>query len=161
MPTKVLNLLYATVTTGLHDVASCLLTLGIVIALIAWVGGRSRTATRVRDGWDAATQAARRTRDGYGLDTGRFGHWLYAARVWVRVGVAAVAVLVLWANRPLNVFLIVFTVVIAALVLLLATPALAHRAGARALIERFRRPGERRDLDNRSARAMEFRRAPE
>ena len=46
---------------------------------------------------------------------------LYAARVWVRVGVAAVAVLVLWANRPLNVFLIVFTVVNAALVLLLAT----------------------------------------
>ncbi|MEZ5127913.1 MAG: hypothetical protein R2703_05335 [Micropruina glycogenica] len=36
----------------------------------------------MRDGWDAATQAARRTRDGYGLDTGRFGHWLYAARVW-------------------------------------------------------------------------------
>ena len=36
-------------------------------------------------------------------------------------GVAAVAVLVLWANRPLNVFLIVFTVVNAALVLLLAT----------------------------------------
>ena len=34
---------------------------------------------------------------------------------------AVVAVLVLWANRPLNVFLIVFTVVIAALVLLLAT----------------------------------------
>ena len=121
MPTEVLNLLYATVTTGLHDVASGLLTLGIVIALIAWVGGRSRTATRVRDGWDAATQPARRTRDGYGLDTGRFGHWLYAARVWVRVGVAAVAVLVLWANRPLNVFLIVFTVVNAALVLLLAT----------------------------------------
>lgn len=121
MPTEVLNLLNATVTTGLHDVASGLLTLGIVIALIAWVGGRSRTATRVRDGWDAATQAARRTRDGYGLDTGRFGHWLYAARVWVRVGVAAVAVLVLWANRPLNVFLIVFTVVNAALVLLLAT----------------------------------------
>lgn len=59
----------------------------------------------------------RRTRDGYGLDTGRFGHWLYTAR-WVRAGVAVVAVLVLWANRPLNVFLIVFTVVIAALVLL-------------------------------------------
>ena len=35
--------------------------------------------------------------------------------------IAVVAVLVLWANRPLNVFLIVFTVVIAALVLLLAT----------------------------------------
>lgn len=60
----------------------------------------------------------RRTRDGYGLDTGRFGRWLYTARVWVRAGVAVVAVLVLWANRPLNVFLIVFTVVIAALVLL-------------------------------------------
>ena len=121
MPADVLNLLYAMATTGLNDVAYGLLALGVVIALIAWVGGRSRTATRVRGGWGAATASMRRTRDGYGLDTGRFGHWLYAARVWVRVGVAAVAVLVLWANRPLNVFLIVFTVVIAALVLLLAT----------------------------------------
>lgn len=121
MPADVLNLLYATATTGLHDVAYGLLTLGAVIAVIAWFGGRSRTAGRVRAGWAQATASMRRTRDGYGLDTGRFGHWLYTARVWVRVGVAAIAVLVLWANRPLTVFLIVFTVVIAALALLLAT----------------------------------------
>ncbi|MFJ1624689.1 hypothetical protein ACIODX_30680 [Streptomyces sp. NPDC088190] len=73
-------------------------TLGVVVALAAWLTGEGRTATRVRAMWSGGIGAVR---DAAGFTGGPVGRWVHRARRtlnWTVVVVAAV-VLVVW-DRP-------------------------------------------------------------
>ncbi|MEV6162677.1 hypothetical protein AB0L71_12270 [Streptomyces sp. NPDC052052] len=74
------------------------ITLGIVVALAAWLTGEGRAATRVRAMWSDGIGAVR---DAAGFTGGPVGRWVHRTRRrlnWAVVGVAA-AVLVAW-DRP-------------------------------------------------------------
>ncbi|WP_406491928.1 hypothetical protein OG936_01365 [Streptomyces sp. NBC_00846] len=74
------------------------ITLGIVVALAAWLTGAGRAATRVEAMWSGGIGAVR---DAAGVTGGPAGSWVHRARVWLNwtVVVVAAAVLVVW-DRP-------------------------------------------------------------
>ncbi|MER6101549.1 hypothetical protein ABT115_04175 [Streptomyces sp. NPDC001832] len=74
------------------------ITLGIVVALAAWLTGDSHAATRVRAMWSDGIGAVR---DAAGVTGGTVGSWVHRARRWLNwtVVVVAAAVLVAW-DRP-------------------------------------------------------------
>lgn len=120
VPAPVLDIFFLAATTALADTARVLLTLGVVVAVLGWAYGPSRGATRLRGGWRRVATAVRTLRDRYGLGTGRFGAWLRGHRAWVGIGVVAVAVGLLFTDRPLSIGRIVGTALVALLVLALA-----------------------------------------
>ncbi|WPW27053.1 hypothetical protein P6B95_06310 [Streptomyces atratus] len=75
-----------------------MVTLGIVVALAAWLTGDGLTATRVRAMWSGGIGAVR---DAAGVTGGPVGRWVHRARLWLNwtVVVVAAAVLVAW-DRP-------------------------------------------------------------
>lgn len=74
---------------------------------MGWLFGDGRSAARLPTGWHSVAASIRRTRDAHGLETGRFGHWLYTARRWITAGGVLLAVLILVLNRPMTIGLIV------------------------------------------------------
>ncbi|WP_327365694.1 hypothetical protein [Streptomyces sp. NBC_01217] len=74
------------------------ITLGIVVALAAWLTGGGRAATRVKAMWSGGIGAVR---DAAGVTGGPVGRWVHRARNWLNwtVVVVAAAVLVAW-DRP-------------------------------------------------------------
>ena len=118
VPSTVSTLLFWTVAGGMRDTAIAVLVLAIAVAIIAWFAGPSRTAVRLRSAVDGALGAARGFGAAHGLDTGRFGTVLRDQRWIVRSAIAVVAALVLLLVRPLDVGLVVTTLLVALLVLL-------------------------------------------
>ncbi|MFF1501307.1 hypothetical protein ACFVZR_15795 [Streptomyces sp. NPDC058316] len=74
------------------------ITLGIVVALAAWLIGDGRAATRVKAMWGDGIGAVR---DAAGFTGGPVGRWVHRTRAWLNwtVVVVAAAVLVAW-DRP-------------------------------------------------------------
>ncbi len=102
LPAPVLGTVYGTVTGGMSDTAVVFALLGVVVAGSAWLSGRWPAAVRVRLVAASMVARARRALRSGGLRTGRFGTWLYAQRLLVRIGLLAAAVLLLLALRPLS-----------------------------------------------------------
>lgn len=120
VPTDAFEALYATATTALADLARVVLVLGVVVAALGWWFGPSRMATRLRGGWLRAASWIRGRRDQQGLSTGAFGRWLGSHRGWVGAAVGVVAAGVLLLNRPWSIGQLVWTAVVALLVVALA-----------------------------------------
>jgi hypothetical protein len=97
-----LGAIYEQVTGAMRDTSVVLTLIGIVIAVIAWMAGRWRGAQATRRGVASVNSGVRVAALGRGIDTGRFGAWLYAQRVLVRVVLGALAVLWLLLLRPLS-----------------------------------------------------------
>ena len=91
----------------------------VTVAIVAYLAGPFRGATAVRrlvtDGGRHRRASAARS----GVTTGRSGLWLYRARRFIRavVGIGAAAVALFW--RPLTPAVIIWTAVLALIVLLL------------------------------------------
>lgn len=102
IPAPVLTTVYGTVTGGMADTAVVFALLGIVIAAAAWLSGRWTAAVRVRSVAGSLVTRARGGLRSAGLRTGRFGAWLYAQRLLVRIGLLVAVILVLLALRPLS-----------------------------------------------------------
>jgi len=90
--------------------------LGVLVAVIGWLMGGSRPALGVRTATDDLNTSARSQLAERGLDTGAFGAWLGRHRVLVRTGIAVLAVLWLFAIRPLSLGDIILVLVVALLV---------------------------------------------
>ena len=127
MPQDVLGLSYDTLVQGLSDIAAALLTLATVVGLTLWLTGPFAGAGRLRAVGTNVQRGAHAWADRHGLSTGGFGVWLHRRRTWLRVGVAALAVVALMAVRPISVgdVLVVTGVSLGVLILL----ALAERPG--------------------------------
>ncbi|WP_349427075.1 hypothetical protein [Microbacterium sp. LWS13-1.2] len=103
VPAGALASMYEQITSAMRDTAVVLTLLGVVIAVIAWMSGRWRGARAARGGVASINAGARGALLKRGVDTGRFGAWLYAQRVLVRIALGALAIVWLMLLRPLSV----------------------------------------------------------
>jgi hypothetical protein len=126
-----LETIYGLLTDSMRHTASILAALGALIALAGWLGGRSRPAVRIRAVVAGGTASAQRALAARGVNTGRFGAWLARRRVTVRLIVAALAGLWLFAVRPPGIGQLLLTVIVAlVLVWVLAVLAAPAKQGA-------------------------------
>ncbi|MCT9821486.1 hypothetical protein N3K63_14465 [Microbacterium sp. W1N] len=115
-----LEVVYGRLVDDMRQTAWVLALLGVVVAVIGWLVGRGTAARRVRAALDAGGAAGRRALARRGIDTGGFGRWLGRNRVLVRVLLAVLAVLWLFALRPLGLgdILLVLVVTLAVMAIL-------------------------------------------
>jgi hypothetical protein len=101
------------------------LVLFLAVAAVAWVTSSWSPAVAVRRSTNHAVNAVRHRSDTVGIRTGAFGTSLYAARTAIRVGVAALVVLLyVMAAHPTGAFTL--TLLLVAALLLLAVELLAR-----------------------------------
>lgn len=108
-----LGVIYQQLVAAMSQSAIVLALLGVFIAVIGWVMGRSRSATGVRKAVRSLNASARRSLARRGLDTGGFGSWLARQRVLMRVVIAILAVVWLFLLRPLSFGDVVLVLVVA------------------------------------------------
>ncbi|MEU0783839.1 hypothetical protein ABZ341_19955 [Streptomyces sp. NPDC006173] len=89
---------FDTLVRFLRTTVRMVITLGIVVALAAWLTGSGRAATRVLAAWRDGIGAVR---NAVGFDLGRVGTWVHRAKTWLNWTVVAVAAvtLLIW-NYP-------------------------------------------------------------
>ncbi|SMF21209.1 hypothetical protein L603_000400000370 [Cellulosimicrobium cellulans J34] len=91
--------------------------LGLVVALAAYLGGRSESARSLRAGLSGLGARGRRWAEGRGVTSGPVGDWLGRHKTFVRVVVVAVAALVVLLAGTPTPGLVVGTALVAGLVL--------------------------------------------
>ncbi|MDZ8171327.1 hypothetical protein [Microbacterium xanthum] len=121
IPARTLEAIYYTVVGAMRDTAVVLTFLGVVVAVAAWLSGRWAPARRIRALTGSLTASARGGLRRRGLDTGAFGDWMHRQRVLVRIVILVLAVILLFALRPLTFGDIVLVVVLALAVWLIAS----------------------------------------
>lgn len=97
-----LGAIYGQVVAAAQHTAVMVAVVGAVIAILAWVGGRWRGARATRRAVGAINDSIRSTVVARGVDTGRFGAWMFAQRILVRVILAVLLILWLLLLRPLG-----------------------------------------------------------
>ncbi|WP_158865524.1 hypothetical protein [Leifsonia sp. AG29] len=117
MPSAVAQTLYGTVSDAMRDTAIAVLVLAIAVALVGWYAGPFAFARRLRGFFGSGVAWVRNSAESHGITTGRTGEWLYAQRALLRAAVAVIASAVILFVRPLTPALIIWTLVIAALVI--------------------------------------------
>lgn len=127
IPADAASVIYLGLTAQLSSIAVAVAVLAITVAVVSWLASRYRVPSALRSivgGWFARLRGLGEER---GVTTGRFGAWLYAQRVVVRVLIAIAASVIVLFVRPLTPGLIIWTAVIAILIIgvaeLLARPA--------------------------------------
>ncbi|MEV8266483.1 hypothetical protein [Microbacterium sp. NPDC076911] len=121
IPTDTLSTIFYAVVGAMQDTAVVLAFLGVVIAVSGWLAGRSRHAARARAFSGTLSTAARGSLQRNGLNTGRFGEWMFQQRLLVRAIILVLAVLLVFALRPLSIGDILLVVVLALVAWLAAT----------------------------------------
>jgi hypothetical protein len=111
-----LDVIYAQLVGAMNQTALVVMLLGVLVAVIGWLMGGSRPAVGVRAAMGGLNATARTRLAERGLHTGAFGSWLGRYRVLVRTGIAVLAVLWLFALRPLSVGDILLVLVVALVV---------------------------------------------
>lgn len=117
VPAGVAKSLYTTVSTAMKDTGVAVLVLAIVVALVAWYSGPFGVPRRLRGFFGSGVTWVREAAERHGITTGRAGEWIYAQRVLLRSAVAVIAAAVVLFVRPLTPSLIIWTLVIAAVVI--------------------------------------------
>jgi hypothetical protein len=117
VPAGVATTLYTTVTTAMKDTGVAVLVLAIVVALVGWYSGPFAVPRKLRGFFGSGVTWVREAAERQGITTGRVGEWLYAQRVLLRAAVAVIAAAVVLFVRPLTPSLIIWTLVIAAVVI--------------------------------------------
>ncbi|MCX4818552.1 hypothetical protein OG883_01245 [Streptomyces sp. NBC_01142] len=89
---------YDTLTRYLRTTVRMTVTLGVVIALAAWLSGPGRPAKFVRQSWHSGIGAVRSTADRAGMRTGPVGPFIRRHRKWITWVLVVLAVLafILW-----------------------------------------------------------------
>ncbi|MBD8021982.1 hypothetical protein [Microbacterium gallinarum] len=108
-----LGVIYEQVVGAMTQTAIVLSVLGVFVALLGWAMGRSAAAQGTRSAVRSVNSSARRQLAARGLDTRGFGAWLARSRVLVRTIIAVLAVLWLFALRPLSFGDVVLVIVVA------------------------------------------------
>jgi hypothetical protein len=103
LPLDVLLALYDATFVPLREVALAPLALAAVTIVIACLVGPFAWSVKLRSSYAGATTWLRGRAEGASFSTGRFGEWVYAQRILVRVLVGVLAVFYLIATRPISV----------------------------------------------------------
>ncbi|MGZ0711174.1 hypothetical protein ACWPKO_22895 (plasmid) [Coraliomargarita sp. W4R53] len=121
IPGATLNTIFYAVVGAMRDTAVVLTFLGVVVAIAGWLAGRSVSAAKTRQLSATLSTSARQSLRRSGMNTGRFGDWMYTQRVLVRVAILFLAVVLLFTLRPLSIGDIVLVVALGLAVWLTAT----------------------------------------
>ena len=116
IPITAVDAIYDQVISAMRDTAAVLALIGVILALLAWVQGRSTAAIAIRTGTAGVNTRLRSALRPSGVDTGRVGRWLYTYRVLVRAILAGLVIVWLLAVRPLSVGDVALVVIVALLV---------------------------------------------
>ena len=116
VPTKLAQTLFSTVTDAMIATAVAVLVLAIAVAVVGWFAGPFGVPRRLRGFFGSGVAWVRESAERHGITTGRAGEWMYAQRVLLRAAVAVIAAAVVLFVRPLTPGLIIWTLVLAALV---------------------------------------------
>ncbi|TFW00376.1 hypothetical protein E4M00_02245 [Leifsonia flava] len=117
MSASAAGVIYDQVLTFISATITAVTVLAVTVAVVGWLASSYRPAVKLRAlflGWVAWVRTAGEER---GVTTGRFGQWLYRQRVVVRVLIAVIAAAVVLFVRPLSPALIIWTAVIAIVLL--------------------------------------------
>ncbi|MGV9342758.1 hypothetical protein [Streptomyces sp. NPDC003688] len=89
---------YDTLTRFLRTAVRAVITLGVVVALAAWLSGPGRYARGARQLWHAGILAVRGQADRFGMRTGPVGPFVHRYRRWIEwlLVAGAVVAYVLW-----------------------------------------------------------------
>jgi len=127
VPTGAAEIIYDQIIDRMFATTVALIVFAVAAALIAWLSGPTPTPAKLRGFADAGFGSVRRSAAERGLTTGSFGAWLGRQRVLVFALITLGAVAVILFTRPITVSLVVWTIVVAllliALVELLQRPA--------------------------------------
>lgn len=115
-----LSVIYGQLSGDMAHTAAIIAVIGVVVAVLAWVNGRSRAAVTARAAVDSVNSGLRRALVARGVDTGPFGRWMYAQRALVRALIAVLSIVWLLALRPLTLGEIILVVVVGLVVWWLA-----------------------------------------
>lgn len=103
IPITAVDAIYEQIVTAMRDTAAVVALIGVLLAILAWVQGRSSAAVAIRTGATGVNDRLRSSLRSSGVDTGRVGRWMYTYRLLVRVVLATLAILWLLALRPLSI----------------------------------------------------------
>ena len=117
LPVDVASLLYETVADDMRATAIAVLVLALAVAVVAWMAGPFEVPRRLRALAREGAGRLRGSAERHGVTTGRTGEWLYEQRVLLRVLIGAVAAIVVLFVRPLTPGLVIWTLVLAVIVL--------------------------------------------
>lgn len=97
-----LDVVYESLVGSMQQTAAVVVLLGIVVAVLGWFAGRWSPAVRARRAGGSVNSSLRKWLRAHGVNTGRFGLWLARYRAVVRTLVVVLAVVWLFALRPLS-----------------------------------------------------------
>ena len=103
IPITAVDAIYEQIVAAMRDTAAVVALIGVLLAVLAWVQGRSSSAIAIRTGAAGVNHRLRSSLRSSGVDTGRVGRWMYTYRLLVRVALATLAILWLLALRPLSI----------------------------------------------------------
>lgn len=109
---RALEAIYHQFSDEIAHVSAIIAIIGVVVLALAWVNGRTRPAIALRAGVASVNVGLRASLATRGVDTGRFGRWMFGQRALVRVIVAALAIIWLLALRPLTAREIILVLVV-------------------------------------------------
>jgi hypothetical protein len=119
IPTSAGGPIYDALVAVLVDLTVVLLVLGLTVALVAYLATPWRSARAIRTFADSSADSLTAYAAGRGISTGRFGDFLRQWRLPIRVAIGVVAGAIILFVRPLSPSLIIWTAVIAVLLVLL------------------------------------------
>jgi hypothetical protein len=119
MPADAARAVYDSVTAFLASSAVAVTVLAVTVAIVGWLAGPFRLPRRLRAAGGSLANTIRGSAERHRLTTGKFGEWLYRQRVLARVLVALGAAAIVLFVRPLSPALVVWTAVIAVVVIAL------------------------------------------
>jgi len=117
VPTDVVRVLFDAVTTPMRTTVTSVIVLAVAVAFLGWAFGPFTSSTRLRGFAHRGSAWVRDSLESRGVSTGVAGEWLYQQRVLLRTAVGVIASAVVIFARPLSIGLIVWTAVVALLVI--------------------------------------------
>ncbi|MGO4534562.1 hypothetical protein [Leifsonia sp. 2MCAF36] len=116
VPSALARTLFSTVTDAMIATAVAVLVLAIAVAVVGWFAGPFAVPRRLRGFFGSGVGWVRQSAERHGITTGRAGEWMYAQRTLLRATIAVIAAVVVLFVRPLSPALIIWTLVLAVLV---------------------------------------------
>ncbi|PZQ90560.1 MAG: hypothetical protein DI534_04975 [Leifsonia xyli] len=120
VPTDAINAIYDSLVASIVNSVAAAVVVGLCVALVAYLSGPYRSSRALRGFADAGAESLREAGERYGVTTARFGELVHRARLGIRVAVGLVAAAIILFVRPLTPAIVIWTLVLALLVVLVA-----------------------------------------
>jgi len=120
LPADAIDAIYGALVASIVSSVAAAIVVGLCVALVAYLAGPYRSSRALRRLADAGADSLRTAGERYGVTTGRFGALVFRARIGIRVAVGIVAAAIILFVRPLTPPIVIWTLVVALLVVVVA-----------------------------------------